>query len=242
MALSRPTIAKLIRENLPTDMPMQVKTAEKDILQQQIQQALSPIAGVSVTNVENHPHYQYRTIKQEQDYVIFVVVDIKPNTDGLPTNESVYIKPEEVALSISNQQGLFAYLNYHWQPIANLEELKNFAQACRDKFQQQITQKIKRGKQKALKTQAILAHLKKIAKEEQFNFSFETDHVKVKLYVEIAEKEWVMLQIPFKHYQELLPKIQQTLRAILEVRSLGIQFQMNTPPRYSMNYYQYKDL
>jgi len=244
MSLPKTTIAKLIRESFTEGDPMSVPPTEKKALKQRITQDIGVLEGVKITSAEDKYYHRFIVHGSENEYDPFITFEIVPNTtdtDSTLTRPMSYIK-HEFDVYLSKKNTLLARLNYTFVPIISLDELKEFVQACRNKLQQQAMRKIKTGRQRALKTQAILAQLKKIAKEEQFNFALETDTVKVKLYVEIAENDWVMMRIPFTRYQALLPKIQQALRAILEVSSLGIEFSTKTPPSYASDYYKFKDL
>jgi predicted RNase H-like nuclease len=60
-------------------------------------------------------------------------------------------------------------------------------QAFLQRVDRQKAQAAKRQKQKDLKVQAILAQVRKMAKEDRFDFATEVDSVKLKLIIRLSD-------------------------------------------------------
>ena len=71
--------------------------------------------------------------------------------------------------------------------------------------------KAKRGKVRDLLAQAILAQVRKLAKEEKFDFMSETDAQKLNLFVKLSDDHAVVLHIPFKDFKQFLPQLRSVI-------------------------------
>lgn len=239
MSLPTNTVQKLIAENFPKEEPaIKVLQADQPQLVEQLIKELTALKGVHSIQKQSffHGHKVIRSF------------EISLNNNELPEQyvSSYYCYPftHQFHLAIkSEDNSLIGNFDYRsWAAITSIAALKRFCQYCYEELRKQAARKIKSEKQKSLKKQAVIASIKKIAKAQQLNFAIETDQVKVKLYIEVNTDKWVMLHVPFNHYQTLLPKLEQAILAVLELGRLGIKIKFASPPRYNVTYYNVNEL
>jgi hypothetical protein len=107
--------------------------------------------------------------------------------------------------------------------------------AGRARLERQQVLASKRHKVRELKSQAIIAQVKKLAKEEQFDFYAESDTQKLKLYVKLSAHECMELQIPFSKFQEALPHPHTTILGLRELYAGGIKFKLQALSSYRLH-------
>ena len=95
-----------------------------------------------------------------------------------------------------------------------------------DPASRQKALKAQRGKVRELLAQAILAQVRKLAKEERFEFMSETDAQKLKLFVKLSDDHAVVLHIPFKDFKRLLPELRSAIVTLRQLYHNGIRFQI----------------
>ncbi|MBP0038367.1 MAG: hypothetical protein J7519_11770, partial [Roseofilum sp. SID1] len=110
-------------------------------------------------------------------------------------------------------------------PVSDLSEMVALIQAFFQRVDRQKAQAAKRQKQKDLKVQAILAQVRKIAKEDQFDFATEVDTVKLKLIIRLSDNnDYFAILIPFNQFKEVLPKLRTAIQALRETYNSGVRF------------------
>jgi predicted transcriptional regulator len=117
-------------------------------------------------------------------------------------------------------------------------------QAFLQRVDRQKAQAAKRQKQKDLKVQAILAQVRKIAKEDQFDFATEVDSVKLKLIIRLSDKDdYFAILIPFNQFKEVLPKLRTAIQALRETYNSGVRFTTHLKRGYRRsNWTRHQDL
>ena len=110
--------------------------------------------------------------------------------------------------------------------MSDLDEVVRFAGHCNERIGRQKALKAQRGKVRDLLAQAILAQVKKVAKEERFEFMSETDAQKLKLFVKLSDEHAVVLHIPFKDFKKFLPQLRSVIVTLRQLYQNGIRFQI----------------
>lgn len=120
-------------------------------------------------------------------------------------------------------------------PISDIGEVIALVRAFQQRVEQQKAKAAKRQKQRDLKQQAILAQVRKIAKEDRFDFATNVDSVKLNLFVRLSEDnhdDYVVLLIPFNKFKEVLPKLRTAIQSIREAYNSGIRFKTHLKRSY----------
>lgn len=214
MAIPDPTIRRLLREHFSGASPIQVTTEQRAEWATQIRQRL---AGMKYIEAERSP---YSIDQREKDRFI-CAFSINEPSDFRYYADSTHFNVK------TDEQGQLAVGHWsHTALISNLDELVAFVTACQEVVERKIAQKSRRQKVRDLKAQAIVAQVKKIAKEDKFDFYTETDTQKLTLYVSLSDKESVELQIPFPKFEEVLPHLRASIQSVRELYARGIKFKI----------------
>ncbi|NES07151.1 MAG: hypothetical protein F6K22_32750 [Okeania sp. SIO2F4] len=105
-------------------------------------------------------------------------------------------------------------------------------QAFLQRVDRQRSQAAKRQKQKDLKVQAILAQVRKIAKEDGFDFATEVDSINLKLIIHLSDNDYFAILIPFNQFKEVLPKLRTAIQALRETYNSGVRFKTHLKRGY----------
>lgn len=204
------TIRKLLREHLPPGPALAADPEGSTTMFEAIGRRLEPLAGVvDVT--------QRRLWRDDARPI--VVYEIQE-----PGDETYHWRSLSLEFSINEQHELVLRTAGQTVPIADLGGLVTFVRACQAALQRRRAQTNKRQKLCHLKTQAIIARIKAIAKEDGFDFATRTDTVKVKLYVKLSARDVIEIQIPFKKFEQILPGLRTSIAAIRQLHADGIRF------------------
>lgn len=117
-------------------------------------------------------------------------------------------------------------------PLSDMDEVVALARAFQQRVEQQQAKAAKRQKQRNLKTQAILAQVRKMAKEDQFDFATETDTVKLKLIIRLSDSDYFAVLIPFNKFKDVLPKLRTAIQALRETYESGVRFKTHLKQSY----------
>ncbi len=110
--------------------------------------------------------------------------------------------------------------------VSSLDELAGFILACRQRLQRRKALGAKRQKVRELKSQAIIAQVKKLAQELHFDFMTEMDSQKLRLYVKLSDQNSIELAVPFKQFEQTLPHLRTTICSLRELYERGIRFKI----------------
>lgn len=230
MSITSRSIQKLLRENISGKNPLTVDLEKAKEVAEDFLTRVEPLAGVE----RNDNCYSYRRSQGGS------------NADPTPSNtlcccllleqskERWYRNQTHLHLFVSPEQQLWVELGYQRSPapVSDISEVVSLIQAFIQRVEQQQAQAAKRQKQKDLKVQAILAQVRKIAKEDKFDFATEVDTVKLKLMIRLSDQDYFAILIPFNQFKEVLPKLRTAIGAIRETHSTGVRFTTRIKRRY----------
>lgn len=214
MSIPNPTIRRLLRENLTDAAPLTVSRDQQSTLAEQIGQRL---AGMKYVKAERHSYY--RDEREKERFVYSFTIQEPSDHHSYRDSTHFTLKRNErgqLVLSHWDLEGL----------VSSLDEIAAFVVGCQEAVDRRIAQESKGQKVRNLKAQAIVAQVKKIAKEDKFDFYSDTDTQKLTLYVRLSDSESVELRIPFNKFQEVLPHLRTSIQAVRELYARGIKFKI----------------
>jgi hypothetical protein len=214
MPLQLPTIKKLFREHFSGNAPLRVDPEKRQQFGEEICRRLERIDGVDTKN-----HYVGQA-EQDRHVCSFSISD--------PEHRQFYYSRNEFRLIVGENQDL---LLKHGRDasqalVSSLDELEEFVLACRQRLLRRKALETRRQKVRELKTQAVLAQVKKLGRELQFDFKSEADAQKIRLFVRLSDAHSVELAIPFKEFERTLPQLRNAICSLRELYESGIRFKI----------------
>ena len=220
MQLNRTSLKKLIREHLSGDAAPPLPAEAIDTALSTLREELLAIAGVSDESTRFHQNVDMQRVHY------FGIRE--PGTE-----ESNRWTGYAFGLGVNSDRVLCVCLNYHyWQPLADGAGLCQFVRAYQAGLQRRRAKANKQQKLRDLKSQAMIAQIKNLAKEEAFDFYTQIDRVKLKLHIRLSETQELEIRIPFSKFQTILPQIREAVKALRTVHQAGIQFKIARSDRY----------
>jgi hypothetical protein len=213
MGLQRRTIQKLLREDFPGTNPLVVDPVAREKLGAEITSRLERFDGVDTKDYGWVPEaHKPRLVGS------FAIIDPEPYY-GYSTRDSFRLLLDDAdRLTITATRSGAAAL------VSDLDEIVQFMRHCKQRLERKRALHAKRGKVRALLAQAILAQVKKLAKEEQFDFMSESDAQKLKLYVRLSDEHAIELHIPFREFRQVLPQLRSAIVALRQLYQSGLRF------------------
>ncbi|MEZ4868023.1 MAG: hypothetical protein R3C14_42235 [Caldilineaceae bacterium] len=214
MAIPNPTLRRLLRERFSGESPLQVTPEARTSLAEQIHQRL---AGMNYVETERTSHY---VDQREKDRFVcaFAINE--------PADRYRYGNSTSFSLKL-NERGALTIAHYSLDAlVSSIDEVVAFVTACQEVVERKHAQKQRRQKVRDLKAQAIVAKVKNMAKEDQFDFYTQTDTQKLTLYVRLSDTESVELQVPFSKFEEVLPHLRASIQAVRALHARGIKFKL----------------
>lgn len=213
MGLQRRTIQKLLRENFPGTAPLVVAAADREVLSAEITARLQRCDGVDIREPGWVPEADKPRLVGT-----FAILDPEPYYYYGARDSFRLLLDDAGRLTIKAVHSGDAAL------VSDLEEIVQFVYHCRQRLERQRALRAKRGKVRTLLAQAILAQVKKLAREERFDFMSESDAQKLKLYVRLSDEHALELHIPFREFKPLLPQLRSAIVALRQLYQSGLRF------------------
>lgn len=230
MSIASRSLQKLLRENISGEQPLSVDPEQSQELAEDLLARLEPLPGAKRND---HCHYYHRfqggsNADQPPTNTLCCCVLLEESNDRWYRNET------HLHLFRSPEQQLWVDLGYERSPapVSDIDEVVALVQAFFQRVDRQKAQAAKRKKQKDLKMQAILAQVRKIAKEDRFDFATEVDTVKLKLIIRLSDQDYFAILIPFKQFKEVLPKLRTAIQALRETYNTGVRFKTHLKRGY----------
>ncbi|OQY60535.1 MAG: hypothetical protein B6245_00860 [Desulfobacteraceae bacterium 4572_88] len=224
MTLQRPTIEKLFREHFKENKPIRGTDDQLKEFGKMIKQR---IGGMKNVSIDDQPRRYYYSEKDKEKLLCEITVRDKSGS------RYYYRSNNDFQLMIS-EIGELCIKHYSVKAlVSDLDEIVSFLSACLGRVERQQALRSKRKKLRDFKSQAIIAQVRKIAKEDKFDFYTETDTVKLKLYIRLFENECVEIHIPFSKFQEIIPDLRSTISSLRELYGKGLKFKLKTASLYT---------
>ncbi|MGK7955668.1 MAG: hypothetical protein AB4063_10475 [Crocosphaera sp.] len=230
MSITSRSLQKLLRENISGEKPLSVDPKQAQELAEELLAEVESLAGAE----RNDNCYHYNNIVSG------------PNGDQPPidtlcccvlleeSSDRWYRDRTHLHLFRSPDQQLWVDLGYKRSPapVSDIGEVVALVKAFLQRVDRQKAQAAKRQKQKDLKVQAILAQVRKIAKEDGFDFATEVDTIKLKLIIRLSDNDYFAILIPFNQFKEVLPKLRTAIQALRETYNSGVRFKTHLKRSY----------
>ena len=212
MGLQSRTIQKLLREDFPGNQPLVIDPAARQQVGAEIASRLARFDGVDAKDNGHVPEDQ-----KHRHVGSFSVIEPEPH---------YYYGRSTFRLRLDDANRLTIQGSYHGDAalVSDLDEIVQFVRHCKERLARHQALSAKRGKVRELIAHAILAQVKKLAKEERFDFMSESDVQKLRLYVKLSDQHAIELTIPFRDFKQVLPQLRSAIRALRRLYQSGIRF------------------
>ncbi|NEQ96988.1 MAG: hypothetical protein F6K30_09720 [Cyanothece sp. SIO2G6] len=235
MSITSRSLQKLLRENIIGGAPLTVSVEQAQELTEDLLARIEPLAGA--THHERCHHLR----RYEGGSVLPNSPATSPPPETLcccilleEASDRWYHRQTHLHLLRSSEQQLWVELGGERSPtpVSDISEVVALAQAFLQRVNQQKAKAAKRQKQQDLKVQAILAQVRKIAKEDQFDFATEVDSIKLKLIIRLSDNDYFAILIPFNRFKEVLPKLRTAIQTLRETYNSGVRFKTHLKRGY----------
>ncbi len=240
MSITSRSLQKLLRENISGEKPLSVDPEQAQELAEDLWARVEPFAGVKRNDncYRRFPGGSRADQPPTHDFCCCILLE--------ESKERWYRNETHLHLLRSPEQQLWVDLGYQRSPapVSDIGEVVALVQAFLQRVDRQKAQTAKRQKQKDLKVQAILAQVRKIAKEDRFDFATEVDSIKLKLIIRLSDDDdYFAILIPFNQFKEVLPKLRTAIQALRETYNTGVRFTTRLKRGYGRsNWIRHQDL
>jgi hypothetical protein len=224
MGLSIASIQKIMREIFTGATPWRISPDERESAKQQIKERLSRLKNLKV---DENPYYNRSSSKDKKEVLCTFFIDDPGNgwhgyhNFGLILNE--------------RRELMLGHIYAEEAAVSSIAEIEAFIAACQARLDRQVALANKRQKVREFKVQAIIAQVKQIAAEDQFEFFTESDSIKLKLSVRINETQAIQINIPFNRFQDVLSKLRSIIASVREVYQQGVYFKTKQIGAWELN-------
>jgi hypothetical protein len=212
MARQRVNKPQLTRTYFSGKSPIQVESSARAALAQRLGEGL---AALNHIKLETHPYH--RSEEERNRYVGAFRLD-------LPNGRPWSLANLRFTLKVDEQGRLLITDGKKTALVSTLAEVVAFARRYQEMAEQHHAQASQQQKVRDLKTKAILAQVKKLAREERFAFYAEPQTRKLDLHIKLAGKKYLTLTIPFAQFQEVVPLIRNAITTLRELSEHQIRF------------------
>ena len=220
MSITSRSLEKLLRDNISGEKPLRVDRARGLELASELVARVEHLAGVKRNDkCHSYPIQRGSSADKPKDELCCCLL-LDEHSDRWYRNET------PLRLLRSPDRQLWVQLAYERSaPVSDISEVVDLVQAFLQRVERQKAQAAKRQKQKDLKIQAILAQVRKIAKEDKFDFATEVDSFKLKLIIRLSDDDdFFVILIPFNRFKDVLPKLRTAIQALRETYNSGVRF------------------
>ncbi|MEL6108446.1 MAG: hypothetical protein AAFU85_20660 [Planctomycetota bacterium] len=217
MKLPAPSIAKLFREDFAGESPIVIDRAKVPQAAKEWQQRLGTMEGVQLSQHPGDRDSRSRTLCR------FTIPD--------PNNDIHFWRSDELRLEFDDEARLVLQSYKYRSPqhsalVSDADEIKSFVRHVRERYAKRHAGAKKREKVREFKSQAIIAQVRKLAKEEQFDFATTNDTQKLKLFVKLSKQHLIEIDVPFTRFEKALPKLRDTIQSLRELYAEGLRFKI----------------
>jgi len=111
--------------------------------------------------------------------------------------------------------------------ISDFLEVDKFVDKLSERYAEYKKEQAKKNKIIQLKSNAIIAVFKKIAEEENVEYSYTEKTSKIVLNIRLNNRYVLNIFIPFSKFQEVIPMVQTTIRQVKSLYNNGIEFKIS---------------
>ena len=227
MSITSRSLQKLLRENISGRKPLSIDAEQAQELAEDLLARIEPLPGAK--RDDHYSSFQGGSSADKPRDELCCRIMLEQSSDR-------WYYPHETSLRLlrSPERQLWVELGHLRSPapVSDIDEVVALIKAFLQRVDRQKAQAAKRQKQKDLKVQAILAQVRKIAKEDKFDFATEVDTIKLKLIIRLSDQDYFAILIPFSQFKEVLPKLRTAIRALRETYNTGVRFKTHLKRGY----------
>lgn len=214
MTLTRPSIEKIFTEYFPEDVGIHVAYGARKEFLVEVQEAF-------VSDVwEDTTKYAWMSKNDVQNHMC--TYTLKDASSGYRHSGEAF------HLMLDDDRRL--YIRYRGDlraQVSRVQELASFAQECQRRYERQLALRQRREKVRGFKQAAMLAQLKKLASEEEFDFRVDFTVARVKLWIRSTDESNVIhIHFAPKRFQEILPQLPGMIRVLRETYAAGVSYKV----------------
>ena len=213
MTLTLPSIEKIFREHFPADQGLLVAEADRVPLVAELRQLFDG----DEWETDRHAWWPHK------GRVHHLCSFTLKSPDGGYSYTSFHLMLDESSrLTID-------YSSQTSAKVGHLDDVASFVRECKRRFERQQALRKRREKVRGFKRAAMVAQLKKLAREEEFDFLTEFTVARVKLWIRVPDDPNVLhLHFSPKRFPEILPRLPEIVRALREAYAAGVSFKVMT--------------
>jgi hypothetical protein len=196
---------------------MTVAPADREQLGNSITRQLERIEGV-----DTKVYYYLPEAEKPRLLCAFAVIDPAPRYYVGSRNDFFLLLDENHTLTIRSARDNVQAV------VSSPDEIVQFILHCKQRLARRRALQAKREKVRELRTQAIIVQVKKLAKEDQFDFMTETDSQKLRLFVKLSNRHCIELHIPFQQFQHMLPHLRTAIASLRQLYESGLHFKVTS--------------
>ncbi len=217
--ISSASIAKLFREHIPGTAPLRLSAEERKAF---VDEFLRRFEGDDW--IDTRDSYS-RGSPAEKKWQLhsFTVKD--------PDQRSWYSSNRFQLLTDESGQILLHHGYYGREAsagIGSLDEIVSFILECKRRLERLAAKRKRREKVRGFKHAALIAQVKEIAREEEFDFFTKFTPARITLWIKLDEAHNVEIYFAPKRLQETLPRLPTVIRALRASYEEGVTFKIGT--------------
>lgn len=205
MSVSSRTIIKIFQETFIGDSPIVKNILEHKEFLAFLKQDLKQIKNVAISNARRWNNT--------------IIHDCIFSIQGEP---SAYL--DDFTITFNQEHELIISHYSHQSTVYHIEQIYTFIEQLKLEHDKIKGRRLKTEKINHLKQLAILAKIKEIAKEDEFDFYITKYKTKLKLSMRIENKKLLEVDIPYGKFQDILKDLRSLIKTIRELQKSGITF------------------
>jgi Fe2+ or Zn2+ uptake regulation protein len=215
MSLNSRSIAKILREHFTGKTPIIKNAFEHQAFISSLKTEIEKIKGIE------KPSF-YRIDKEP-----------KPKYDFSIKDESCFYGYDYFTIKFNQSNGLIITHNGSHANVYQIEQIYTFIDRIKQEYDKKNARKLKTEKINKLKQLAIIGNIKKIAKEDKFDFYTEEYATKLKLIIQIESGKIMEIDIPYSEFQDTLKELRSLIQTIRELQKSGLTFRLKSTAKKS---------
>jgi len=212
MSLNSRTVAKILREHFTGETPIIKNASEHQTFISSLQTKIEKIKGIE------KPFFYHSSNE--------------PNCHFSIKDESSFYDNNDFTIKFNQNNELFITHNRNSANIYQLEQIYSFIDKIKLEYDNKQARQLKKEKINKLKQLAIIGNIKKIAKEDKFDFYTLEYATKLKLIVHIGSGKIIEIDIPYGKFQDSLKDLRSLIQTIRELQKSGLTFRFKSNSRY----------
>ncbi|KHD10248.1 hypothetical protein PN36_19565 [Candidatus Thiomargarita nelsonii] len=212
MSLNSRSIAKILREHFTGETPIIKNAFEHQAFISSLQTEIEKIKGI-----EKRSFYD-KEPEQKYDFSI--------------KDESCFYDYDYFTIKFNQSNELIMSHNGSRATVYQIEQIFSFIDRIKQEYDNKNARQLKKEKINKLKQLAIIGKIKKIAKEDKFDFYTREYATKLKLIVEIELGKIMEIDIPYSEFQDTLKELRSLIQTIKELQKLGLTFRFKSSSKY----------